>query len=492
MLTTPPVSNVSLTLSRNRLGVPAVVFFVISAAAPLTVIAGAITTAYAVTGVTALPIAFLAVAGILGIFSVGYVAMARHITNAGAFYTYVTHGLGRPAGVATSLIAVGAYNLLQVALYGGLGVAAGGLVGTGLPWWFWALAAWIFVAVLGVLRVDLNGRVLAVLLIAEIAVVLVYDAAALTHPVAGGASLAPLSPAGLLQPGIGAALVLAITGFVGFEAATVFAEESRSPSRTIPLATYLAVGLIGVLYAGSAWAMSVATGPDEIVAVARRDGAETVFVLANAQLGGVLVQIGRVLFVTSLLAALLSFHNAVARYLFALGRERVLPVALGRTARRTGAPKVASAAQSAVALIVIIGYAAAGLDPLIQLFFWLGMTGGFGALLLIGITSFAVVGFFARRGAPQENAWRRLVAPGLAAALLAVVVALAVENFATLLGVPATDPLRWLLPGIYLLLGGAGWAWALALRSRRPEIYRTIGLGANATTGRVTPLEVPA
>jgi amino acid transporter len=490
MLTTPRVSNVSLTLSRSRLGVPAVVFFVISAAAPLTVIAGGITTAYAVTGVTAIPIAFLAVAAMLGLFSVGYVAMARHITNAGAFYTYVTHGLGRPAGVATSLIAVGAYNLLQVALYGGLGVAAGGLFGTGLPWWFWALAAWVLVALLGVLRVDLNGRVLAVLLTAEIAVVLVYDAAALAHPAGGGGlSLGTLSPAGLLQPGIGAALVIAITGFFGFEAATVFSEETRNPSRTVPLATYIAVALTGALYAVSAWAMAVATGPDRVVAVTQRDGTETIFGLADAHLGGTIVHIGRILFVTSLFAALLSFHNAVARYLFALGREHVLPAALGRTARRTGAPKVASAVQSAIALTVVIGYAAAGLDPLIELFFWLGVTGGFGALVLIGITSFAVVGFFARRRALRENAWRRLIAPGLAAVLLTVVIALAVKNFATLLGVPATDPLRWLLPGGYVVLAGIGWAWALMLRSRRPETYRTIGLGANASTGRNTPVE---
>jgi hypothetical protein len=32
--------------------------------------------------------------------------------------------------------------------------------GLHLSWWVYALAAWLLVAVLGVLRVDLNGRVL--------------------------------------------------------------------------------------------------------------------------------------------------------------------------------------------------------------------------------------------------------------------------------------------------------------------------------------------
>ena len=116
--------SVSRTLAHNRLGVPAVVFFVISAATPLTVVAGVITTGFAVTGIIGLPIAFVAMALLLALFSVGYVAMSRHITNAGAFYTYVTHGLGRPAGVGAAWMALFAYNALQVGLYGIIGAAA--------------------------------------------------------------------------------------------------------------------------------------------------------------------------------------------------------------------------------------------------------------------------------------------------------------------------------------------------------------------------------
>jgi len=212
-------SPVEQSLARSRLGVPAVVFFVMSAAAPLTVIAGVVTTAYAVTGVTGIPVAFAVVAVVLALFSVGYVAMARRISNAGAFYTYVTRGLGRPPGVAAAMVAVLAYNAPQVGLYGGLGVAAAGFfqaeAGWDAPWWVYALAAWALVAVLGLLRVDLNGAVLAVLLVAEITVVLVFDAADLAHPAGGSVSLDTLSPGNLVAPGWGALLVLAITGSSG-------------------------------------------------------------------------------------------------------------------------------------------------------------------------------------------------------------------------------------------------------------------------------------
>ena len=49
---------------------------------------------------TAARTAAWAIAGvILLFFSVGYSAMSRHITNAGAFYAYIANGLGRPVGI---------------------------------------------------------------------------------------------------------------------------------------------------------------------------------------------------------------------------------------------------------------------------------------------------------------------------------------------------------------------------------------------------------
>jgi len=74
---------VSRALAQNRLGVPSVVFFGVAGAAPLTVILGAITTIYAVVGSTAVPVAYLVAAGILMLFTIGFVAMSRHIVNSG-------------------------------------------------------------------------------------------------------------------------------------------------------------------------------------------------------------------------------------------------------------------------------------------------------------------------------------------------------------------------------------------------------------------------
>src|SRR6266852_1564239 len=179
-------SSVSQALARDRLGVPAVLFFVLAGVAPLTVAAGVIPTAYATTGLTGIPAAFLVIAVILALFATGYVAMTRHITNSGAFYAFISRGIGRAAGVAAALVALLSYSFLQVGLYGALGPNAASEAAAHLhvhaAWWAWALGAWAVITVLGLLRVDITGRILGVLLCAEIIVILAETVAGLAHP----------------------------------------------------------------------------------------------------------------------------------------------------------------------------------------------------------------------------------------------------------------------------------------------------------------------
>jgi amino acid transporter len=480
-----PFDLIPSTLAAGRLGVPAVVFFVMSAATPLTVVAGVVTTGYATTGLVGIPVAFLAVGALLAVFSVGYVAMARRMANAGAFYSYIAQGIGRPAGVGAAWVALLSYNALQVGLYGAIGAAVTPLLqqffGITAWWWVVALAAWAVTATLGLLRVDVNGTILAVLLVAEVVVILVYSVADLANPAGGTITTAPLSPANLTGDGVGAILVLAVLGFVGFESAVVFSEESKDPRRTVRVATYVAVGGTAALYALASWAMVAATGPEDITARSQADGPELIFNLADAHLGPTMVSIGRALFATSIVAAMISFHNTTARYMFALGRERVLPAGLARTARRSNAPRNASLTQSTIGLTVIITYAIGGWEPVVHLFFLAGTSGGLGVLALITATGAAVPAYFTRHPG-GENLWRRRVAPLTALAGLLIVLTLAVTTFDTLLGVPPGHWLAWFVPTTLLLTGVAGTAWGHRLRATRPEVYDAIGLGAKATT----------
>lgn len=116
-----------------------------------------------------------------------------------------------------------------------------------------------------------------------------------------------------------------------------------------------------------------------------------------------------------------------------------------------------------------------------DLFFDLGTTGGFGLLLLYALTSLAVIVFFARNPS-QETTWARLIAPALAAILLTGIAILAVQHYATLLGVSPGSAPAWALPAGYAAAATAGLGWGLIIKIRRPDVYATIGLGAHAAT----------
>lgn len=487
----PQTSMISRALARDKLGVPAVLFFMLAGIAPLTVAAGVIPSAYATTRLTGIPAAFVIVAVVLALFVPGYVAMTRHITNAGAFYAFVARGLGKPLGVAAALIALLAYSLLQVGLYGAFGPAAQSEASQHLhvsePWWVWALGAWAIITVLGLLRVDITGKVLGVLLSIEVIVIIIETVAGLVRPVGGHLSFAPLSPSALGSAGwstFGVLAVIAGLGFVGFEQAPVLAEETRNPRRTIPVATYLALAVIAVVYAGAAWAMSANVGQSHVAAAAGSEGPGLLFAMA----GNTMSQVAQFLFMTSLFAAALAFHNAVWRYIFSLAREGVLPEVLSRTGANS-VPKAASLAQSLTGLAVIGVYAAGGWQPMTDLFFWGGTTGGFGILILLALTSAAVIRFFAQRppDGAGESAWARIAAPALSFILLGAIVLLAVLHYATLLGVAPGSAVAWILPVSYGVVAVIGLCWAAVLRARRPQVYATIGLGANAVTAQMAP-----
>jgi amino acid transporter len=478
-----PPSTMTRALARDRLGIPAVLAFILAGVAPLTVAAGVIPSAYATTGLTAIPAAFIVIAVILALFATGYMAMSRHITNAGAFYAFIARGLGRIPGTAAALVALLAYSFLQVALYGAFGPAAASQaaadLGVHAPWWEWALGAWAVITAAGLLRVEVTGKVLGALTAAEILVIIAETISGLAHPADGHLSAAALSPAALTSAGFGTAAVLAVVavlGFTGFEQAPVLAEEARHPRRTIPVTTYLALGVIGIVYAGAAWAMAAHAGQAHVVSAAATQGPGLLFGLGS----GALSHAAQWLFLTSLFAAMLAFHNCVWRYAFALGREGVLPAVLARTGA-SNIPKTASLAQSATGLAVIAGFALTGAQPMQDLFFDLGTTGGFGVLLLYALTSVAVIAYFARHPR-HENAFSRLIAPTLAAILLTAIAILAVLHYGTLLGVAPGSPAAWALPASYGAVALGGLAWGLAIKIRRPQVYATIGLGAHAAT----------
>ncbi|MFT8887128.1 MAG: amino acid permease, partial [Acetobacter papayae] len=78
----------------GNLGVAEIIFMVMAAAAPLTVVSGNVPLAIAQGNGALAWTGFAAASFVLLLFSVGFVTMTPHITQAGAFFTYVREGLG--------------------------------------------------------------------------------------------------------------------------------------------------------------------------------------------------------------------------------------------------------------------------------------------------------------------------------------------------------------------------------------------------------------
>ncbi|MEV6299859.1 APC family permease [Actinoplanes sp. NPDC051861] len=474
-------SNFSRALARDRLGPFAIGSAIASSVAPLTVVTLVVPTAVASTGLIGVPIAIGAVAALLFVFVVGYLAMARRIPNAGAFYAYVAHGVGRPAGVGTAWFALATYTCFQLCCYGGLGAMGAPLasrwIGFDVPWFVLAFAAWALVAVLGASEVKVSEKVMVVLVVAETVLILFYSIAIMLGP-GFTFNFTALSFGNLWQPTVGILGVLGMTSFAGIEQSSVYIEESKDPRRTIPVATYATVGAIMVVYALASWAQISAAGPN-VVEKAAAEGGDLFFNQATAVLGGLALDVGHLLLATGLIAALVAFHNAITRYTFALGREGVLPRLFGRTTLK-GAPRNASMAQTGFAFLVLAVYAVAGWDPLVQLFYWGSTAGGLGILLLYAMTSISVIGYFGRY-ARTETVWQRSIAPGIATVVLVVVATLAFANLDILFGVaPGSGPAR-IVPIAFLLIFTFGTCWGLVLRRTKPEVYDGIGRGTRST-----------
>ncbi len=481
----PPV------LDRRRLGVLSVTFMIVAASAPLTVLAGGVTTTFAVTGVIGVPLSFILLGLVLTLFAVGYAAMSRFVTNAGAFYAYIAQGLTRPLGVGAALVALVSYNLMQVGLYGLFGFTVASMLsaktGVSVPWWVPVLVCIAVVAWLGVNRVDLSAKVLGVLVGLEFLAVLVYDILAFAAAPEGTSAIA-FSPESLFVPGLGAVFSFGIAAFMGFESAAIYGEESKDPRKTVARATYLAVAVISIFYAISAWAMTVGAGPSAIVAESTEFGPDLMFVFLETHGAVLLSDLAQVLFVTSIFAALVSFHNAVARYFFSLGREQVVPAVLARVRRTSGAPYAGSLAQTAIAVVLTTGFALAGtgselgeLYPVLTMFTWLTNSGALGLVLLMTTVSLSVIGFFRRRSGVDTSMWKHRIAPALAFVLLGTLTVLIVTNFDVLLGQPEPTALTYLLPAMIVLPGVAGIFWGLRLKRTRPALYKAIGHGPEQT-----------
>ena len=456
-------------LQRNALGVAGIVFLVLAAVAPLTGIVVVASIAIALGNGGGTPASFLIVAILLLLFAVGYAQMSKQLVSAGGFYAFVVKGLGRTGGLVAGLIATLGYNFFVVGTIGTSGffmqIVIADLTGVDLHWYVWGLASIVVSFVLARQGIDFSSKVLGVALVLEVLILIVFDISVLVQT---GFDVSAFGPEAVFSGSLPIGLLLAATGFLGFEATALFGEEAKQPLRTIPRATYVAITAIGLILAVTTWAVVSATGVQQAQATALEHlpTGDLVFSISEQYLGPALTDIMMILLLVSLFAAMLAFHNSATRYLYSLGRAGVLPRGLAQT-RSNGAPQVAGFVQAAFAAVVAGLFALAGLDPITSLVPSMIGFGTLCVLVLQGLAALSIVVYFRRTRDPRL--WSTLVAPGIGFLGLSAIVTLAIANFDVVAGSDAL--VVRLLPLLLVVALVGGIAYAAFLRRSKPAVY---------------------
>lgn len=412
------------TLRKGSLTTTSIVFMVIAAAAPLTVIGGALPIGMAAGNGAGYPTMYAVGAVILVLFSVGLTTMSKYISEPGAFYSYVETAFGRRLGMGTAYLALLTYTAIQFAVYGFLGQQLTLLVApvADVPWWVFSLATAAVVGYLGYRSIELSSKALGVLLVAEIAIVVLLDVVIVGRGGAEGLNADPFLPENVFSGAMGVGLMMAMAGFIGFESTTVFRSEARDPDRTVPRATYISVAVIGIFYTVSGWAVVQAWGTDNVVDAAVSNPDEMIAITAVNYLGAWSGPVVHVLLLTSLFACVLSFHNVLTRYQHAISHKRGLPRRLRAVHLTYRSPHMSSIVQTATVAVLTVVCALLGMDPVVEIFTWFSGLATLTIIILMLLVSVAVIVYFRSRPTLPVGTWKRTVAPvlaflGLAAAL---------------------------------------------------------------------------
>ncbi|SHN28788.1 APC family permease [Cryptosporangium aurantiacum] len=493
-------------LKPGTIGLWAVLFIALANAAPITAMTGNVPIAIGYGNGLGAPAGFFFATVILTIFAIGYVTMAKHITTTGAFYGFISHGLGKVAGMGAGLMATLAYIVFEASLIGILASFTKSTIetfgGPEISWLVYALIGIAIIAALGYFEISLSGKVLGVFLVAE---VIILAALAIAILVRGGGpsgleagALNPVNafsavasdPQAAITGSAAIGLFFAFWSWVGFETTAVYGEESKDPKKIVPRATMIAVIGLGLFYVFVSWMAIAGNGLDNAIAISRGstgNAFDLFYGITDQFLAGWVKDVYLVLVVTGSFACALAFHNAASRYLYALGRDGVssrLQRTLGSTHGKHGSPHIASVVQSVIALVITLGFFllqkptdAAPDVAYIHQYGLMALMGTMALLIVQSICSIAVIWYFHVRKQHPETAswWRTFLAPLVGAIGMLYVVYLLFSNIDFAAGAAAGSPVFKATPYVVLGIGVIGVIGALVLKYRSPERYERIG-----------------
>jgi len=136
-------------LRKGAIGLTAVLFMAVANAAPITAMSFNVPVGAGYGNGIGVPAGFLFATIVLSIFAIGFSAMAKRITTAGAFYGFISQGLGQVWGMAAGLLATVSYILFEGTLIGGFSFFAANTLSSmaGIE------VSWLIIAIAGMLLI---------------------------------------------------------------------------------------------------------------------------------------------------------------------------------------------------------------------------------------------------------------------------------------------------------------------------------------------------
>ena len=354
--------------------------------------------------------------GMIAMFftAMSYRQLSAEFPFAGSVYAYVRRGMSPFLGFIAGWMILADYLLVPAVIYIFVSNWLGGLV-PGVPHWVWIVGLLAVNTAINVLGVRLQSRAHFVLLALELLALAIFVALAIRFVFVLGQGTGGFSWAPLYQPGhlswsfIATATTIAALSFLGFDAISTLAEESREPRRDVGTATVLTLVVLGALFVLQTWLAALAhpdyTNLDDNLGffqIARDVGGTGLFVLfivVKALATGV--------------ASALASQSAISRILFAMGRDQALPFGgfLSWVNPRFKTPANAILFVAALSLVLSLSV------PIVVLLHLVN----FGALTSFLLLNLSVPAYFWLRRGQRTRPFRHIVMPLCGFAIVAFI-----------------------------------------------------------------------
>ena len=398
-------------LAHNSIGLGRVIGFTAGFIGPAASIVLGLVVTFSITGFATPFVVLVALIGAL-LTGASIAEFARRTPSAGGLYTYNARGLGHPGGFITGWLLFFAY---MVYVPGGVGASASFFtaffhdafsVNISENVFFFIVLA--LVAGIAYRGISASSGLDLTLLAIEVLVILALAFTILGHS-GSHLTLSSFDPTKSLHgrfSDLTLGMVFTAVIFGGFEAAAVLGEESRDPRRIIPRGIFGSLALVGAFYLIVSFAETQGVG----FAGMQKFAASTTQLqdlTSRFWSSGVLWIIDLVV-ALSTLAFTIAVFNAGVRYLFAMGRETMLPPVFARTGRYK-TPDVAIAAVTVFTLAV-------GVPMLLtvggfNIFAYLGTIAGLCVIIAYILVNVALIVAFRTKDRAEFNPVRHLIMP---------------------------------------------------------------------------------